>query len=149
VQTYKYNNPSWTAGSSGIVIDMSGILTTTIIENDVILSYIKHIDVDLVGFIPGAVWVGSNYRNYPVIIDPVFFDFLIVSLEMDGSFTPNSNLAPVEWIKVIIIDTSNTTVINGNGRSASPQQVVLDELAAAGVDVTIYKQVAAYYGLQD
>jgi hypothetical protein len=154
VQTYVYNSPSWGATTSVVDIDMAGILTDDILENDVLLSYVKHENLDMVSAIPGAVWTGTGgYRNYPVFYgnsvssDPGIYTFRMVSLEMDGTFTPHANLKPVDWVKIIIIESTNTTTASGNGKAVSPQQAVYNELEEAGVDVNDYYEVCAYYGI--
>jgi len=152
VQTYIYQSPSWNNTGAALDIDMADVLTDDILENDVILSYVKHTGRNMVASIPGAVWIGF-YRNYAVFVgnsvssDPGIFTFRIVSLEMDGSFTPNANLAPVDWVKIIIIESTNTTTSTGNGRIMSPQEAIYDELKKAGVDINNYHDVLEYYGL--
>ena len=155
VQTYVFNSPSWNSSGSGMYIDMSSILTNEIIENDVILGYVKNPNLSYVFPIPGPIWTGSVYRNYNMIINgspstyPYIpeFNILIVSRETDGSYTPNANLQEMEWFKCIIIESTNTTTTNGNGRPANPKQAILDELAAANVDIHDYYAVCAYYGI--
>jgi hypothetical protein len=153
VQTYIYNTPSWNSSGSALDIDMASILTDDILENDVLLSYVKHTGHNMVASIPGAVWVGF-YRNYSVFVgnsvsgDPGIYTFRIVSLEMDGSFTPNASLAPVDWIKIVIIESTNTTTSTGNGRILSPKQAIYDELKKVGVDINNYYDVMEYYGLE-
>jgi len=149
-QTYIYNNPSWETAGSGMFINMEDILTSKTIDLDVILVYVKH--GTYVNAIPGAVWVGTKYRNYSVF----FYDsnqsppesLLIISFEMDGNLTPNATLAPVEWVKVIIIDTTDVTYTNGNGKSMrNSKQEIFRELENAGVDINDYYDVCDYYGI--
>jgi len=152
-QTYVFNNPAWGA-ASGMSINMLGILTDDVIQNDVVLTYVNHStsNGDFTQIIPGSVWNG-NYRDYGVILynstcsNPETIG--IISLEMDGSFTPNANLWPVNWVKVIIIASTNTTTVTGNGRMAnvSSKEAVQQELATANVDINDYYAVCAYYGI--
>lgn len=150
VQTYIYNNPSWNTSGPGMFIDMEDVLTNETIELDVILVYVKH--GIYVNPIPGLVWSGSWYRNYSVF----FYDsnqtppenLLIVSLETDGNPTPNANLAPVEWVKVVIVESSDATSTIGNGKSADhSKQEIYTELKNAGVDINDYRDVCDYYGI--
>jgi len=141
VQTYFYDNPAW-GGGSGMDIDMTGILTTEVVENDVILSYIKNTGSTEVYAIPGWVWIGTGYRQYAAFVNAIPI-FRIVSLELNGSFTSNANLVDADWVKIIIIESTNTTT----GRVANPQQAVYNELEMANVDVNDYYAVCAYYGI--
>ncbi len=158
VQTYVFNSPSWNLSGYGMIIDMSSILTNEIIENDVILGYVKNTNYSEVFPIPGLVWIDEpfyTYRNYSMEINgsPTSdayipeFNILIASIETDGSFTPDADLQEMDWFKCIIIESTNTTTTNGNGRPANPKQAILDELAAANVDINDYYAVCAYYGI--
>ncbi len=142
VQTYIYNNPAWGLGA-GMDIDMTDILTDSVIENDAILTYVKHTAQGLINSIPGSVWNG-NYRDYAVFLHTN--DLQIVSLEMDGSFTPHANLWAIDWVKVVIIESTNIT--DDGAKSLNPQQEILYNLDKAGVDVNNYYQVMDYYGLE-
>jgi len=143
VQAYIFNNPAW-GSASGMNIDMAGILTDEVINNDAILTYVKHSSTGTIGVIPGSVWNG-NYRDYAVFLkdssDPNPENITIVSLEMNGSFTPNANLWGIDWVKVVIIESSNTTA------KSLGKQGVFNELKAAGVDINNYNEVMDYYGL--
>ncbi len=150
VQTYIYDNPIWNTSGSGMFINMEDILTTKTIDIDVILVYVKH--GIYVNAIPGLVWAGSVYRNYSVF----FYDsnqsppesLLIISLELNGNVTPNANLAPIEWVKVIIIDSTNVTNTNGNGKSmTNSKQEIYNELENAGIDINKYDEVCDYFGI--
>lgn len=115
VETFVFNSPSWNPSGSGLKIDLTGIITDSILKNDVILTYVKFSDIDLVSSIPASVYV-NGYRNYAVHFgnsistDPGPYKLGIVSLEMDGSHTPNANLEPVDWLKLIVIKSSKTKV---------------------------------------
>jgi hypothetical protein len=151
VQTYIYEDPVWGFGSS-LNIYMENILTDEVIKNDVILGYVKHTGIGMVSNIPGTVWVGEHYRDYAVFIHGdsglLFWQtYSIISLEMDGSFTSFDSLAQVEWVKIIIIESTNTTISPGNGRLINPQQAIYDELKNANVDINKYYEVINYYGL--
>lgn len=148
VQTYVYNNPSWGV-ASGMNINMSGILTDDVIQNDAVLAYVNHMTDfgNETYLIPGLVWNG-DYREYAVILEdssssnPESLD--IVSLETDGSFTPHANLWDARWVKIIIIESTNTTT---TGRNIPIKQQVLNELKSAGIDVNNYEAVCNYYGI--
>ena len=149
-KTYVYNNPQWESTGSGMYIDMAGILTDDVINKDAILVYIQHTYGSLVeiNIIPGMVWRGF-YRQYAVFLKnstsshPENLD--IVSLEKDGSFTPNANLWPVDWVKVVIIESNNTTT--QNRMAMTPTEKVLEQLTNANIDVNDYQAVCEYYGI--
>ncbi len=147
-QTYIYNNPSWSVTGSAMYIDMEDILTTKTIDINVILVYVKHgINVNS---IPGLVWTDLGYRQYAVFLHDSNQSppetLIIVSLETNGNITPNAVLAPIEWVKVIIIDSTNVTSTNGNGKSmANSKQDIYRELENAGVDINDYYDVYNYY----
>ncbi|GGG42442.1 hypothetical protein [Bizionia arctica] len=152
VQNFMFNSPSWNTIGSGLYIDLTGIITDDILENDVLLTFVKFSVIDLVSSIPGSVYV-NGYRNYPVLFgnststEPGPYVMAVISMEMDGSFTPNANLEPVDWVKLIIIESSNTTTSNGNGRVMSGKETVLQELKDAGVNKDNYEEVCDYYGI--
>jgi len=153
VQTYVYESPSWNTSGSAMYIDMSGILTDDILENDAILVYLKPIANTYVNLVPGLLWSGTRYVNINVVIensagtlnDP--FTLMLVSHELDGSWTANAELVPLDWVKVVIIESTNTTTITGNG-GVTKSQSINNELQAAGVDVNDYYAVMDYYGLE-
>ncbi|MCF6367160.1 MAG: hypothetical protein L3J35_13295 [Bacteroidales bacterium] len=155
VQTYIYNNPVWGNGS-GMYIDMSSVLTNEIIQNNVILGYVKHTGVSYATLIPGDVWTGLVHRNYTMFVNgsPTTYssvpeyNIMIVSLELDGTYTPNADLKEMEWFKVVIIEPTNITTTEGNGKSLSPKQAIYNELENAGVDINDYYQVMDYYNLE-
>jgi len=142
VQTYIFNNPAW-GTASGMTIDMTGIFTDSVIANDAILVYVKHSSQGLINAIPGLVFNG-NYRNYSVFTEVA--DLLVVSLETDGSFTPNANLWAMDWLKVVIIESTNVT--NDGAKSFDSKQEILYNLDKAGVDINNYYQVMYYFGLE-
>lgn len=153
VQTYVYNDPIWNNNGFGMEIDMANVLSDDILENDALMVYVKHSGVDMVANIPGNVWT-PGWRNYGVNIgnsvstDPGIFILQITSFEMGGTPTLNGNLASIDWVKVIIIESTSTTTTDGNGgKAANTKQTVYSELEAAGVDVNDYYAVCAYYGI--
>ncbi|MBN2756235.1 MAG: hypothetical protein JXR51_03585, partial [Bacteroidales bacterium] len=150
VQTYVYNSPAW-GTASWMDIDMSDILTDEILQNDVILGYVKNTGFNIVNPIPGVL---AGSKNYKVNIfnsnaGSLSFCYRIVSLELDGSETLNADLLAADWVKVVIIESTNTTSVDGNGKKRlNSQQAIYDELDKAGVDINNYYQVMDYYGLE-
>ena len=150
VQTYVFNNPSWESGGPYMQIDMPGILTQDVLDNDVILVYIKNDDgsnFNYVWQLPGQVWCGTTYRYryYALVFDVDYF--WIISRELDGSFTQVSDLYPVDWVKVIIIESTNTSTTSGNG-SRPAKYEILDKMEKDGVDLNDYYQVCDYLNIE-
>ena len=147
VQTYVYNNPSWNSTGSGMTFQMTGILTQDVIDNDVILVYVKNPNDNHFYSVPGLVWCGSyiQYRHYTFYVG--VNNLTIVSLEKNGNFTPNSDLYPMEKAKIIIIESTNTTTTNGNG-SRPAKYKILDKMEKDGVDLNDYYQVCDYLNIE-
>ncbi len=145
VQTYIFNNPTWD-GSYWMDLHLpTGVLTQEVIENDVILGYVKP-RTYVVNPIPGLI-ASSPMKNIRVNLFTNHNYYRIVCYNQDGSIPTSSQLPPLDWAKVIIIESTNTTTANGNSRGVSPYQAVLNELKAAGVDINNYYDVCAYYGI--
>jgi hypothetical protein len=143
VQTYIYNNPTW--NGSFINIEMSGILTADVIKNDVVLGYVNFGNDTYA--IPGIVWKNSVNKQFKVFMQSSNETYAIASHELDGSYTPPANVFEVAFVKIIIIESTNTTTNTGNGKMINSKQAIYNELQAAGVDVNDYYQVCAYYGI--
>jgi len=154
VTTYLFNEPEW--GSSGFMrLDMTGVFTTEVVTNDVILVYVRRNfgNSERVFQIPG--WVHGKFPNFPTqMITPYFTDseggagafqipesVYISSRTIDNVGVLAAELIPLSWIKVIIIKSANT--INGKSNKDS----VLNELKIAGVNVNDYHAVCEYYGI--
>ena len=145
VQTYVYNNPEWGIFNR-LDIHMPDILTDDVIQNDVILGYIKVSGIPYTSPIPGKF---DDFATYEVMLfggtDNLY---RVLSYESNGSPTPNLDLYILDWVKIIIIDSANTTTYDGNGgKSLNPQQAIYDELEEAGVNINNYYEVMDYYGL--
>ncbi len=150
-QTYVFNNPSW-GSQYWMDINMDGILTDDVIQNNVILGYVKPTNYNLVSPVPGEIAALHHQQIKIYIFDSnnsFPFTYRLVSEKLDGTPTPHANLQALAWVKVIIIASTNTTTVTGNGRMAnvSPKEAVQQELAAANVDINDYYAVCAYYGI--
>ncbi len=160
VTTYLFNEPEW--GSSGSMrLDMTGVLTTEVVTNDVILVYVRRNtgnNSKRVFQIPG--WVHGSFPNFPTqMMTPYFNDseggaggsgipesVYVSSRTIDNVGVPVAELIPLEWIKVIIIKSANT--INGkSSKDITPKDSVLNELKTAGVNINDYYAVCEYYGI--
>ncbi len=143
VQAYVYNNPVW-GNDWWMDITMTDILTEDVIQNDVILGYVTPVGNPLVNPIPGKVFGKDIY----VTLFGSTFIYRISSYETDGTPTPNADLVDYDWVRIIIIESTNTTTYDGNGgKSLNPKQAIYDELEEAGVDINNYYEVMDYYGL--
>lgn len=155
VETYIFNEPVWNETGSGMYLDMSTVLTDDIINNDVILGYVKSVGVNEVYPVSGDVWVGDSYKNYVMkahVSTDTYAPLMlsVTSREVEGGFTPNSDLRPMDWFKCIIIKSSSTTTNTGNslaGKGSTKQQQILNNLEKNGVDVKDYNAVCNYYGI--
>ncbi len=159
VTTYLFNEPEWGFGGS-MRLDMTGVLTTEVLTNDVILVYVRRnfTNSERVFQIPG--WVHGAFPDFPTqMITPYFTDseggagafqipesVYVISRTIDDVGVPVAELIPLSWIKVIIIKSSST--INGrSNKDISPKDSVLNELKIAGVNVNDYHAVCKYYGI--
>ncbi|MCX7550667.1 hypothetical protein [Xanthomarina sp. F2636L] len=154
VQTFIFNSPSWRASSSGMKLNLTDVLTDYVIENDVILTYVKFPDSEEPSIVPGKVFIGGSFKDIFVSYGtstntgfPTPQHIGLVCFEENGNHTPNANLPAVEWVKVIIIESTNTTTTEGNGRVMSGKEAVMHELQSAGIDLNNYDAVCSYYGI--
>jgi hypothetical protein len=145
VQTYIFNNPVWTSANYYMDIAMPDVLTDSVIKKDVILGYIKTVGSTMVNQIPGIVYGSKDYRVY--IFGGASNIYRIVSYELDGTPTPTDLLRTIEWVKIVIIPSTNTTYSDGNSKNINPKTQILNELEKAGVDIANYNEVCDYYGL--
>ncbi len=137
VKTFIFNNPSWENSNSYMILNISE-LTQDVLDNDAILGYIK-INFTSYYSIPG----GTPDNFFRVYMD--VGQYKIKAEDFDGNDDPTP--PNLEKVKVLIIESTNTTTVTGNGRPANPTQAVLEELAAANVDVNDYYAVCKYYGI--
>jgi hypothetical protein len=137
VQTFIFNNPTWVTNASHMKLYISE-LTQDVFNNAAVLGYIK-INYSSYYSIPGAT--PDNFFR-------VYMDLGLYTITAED-FNGNNDTTPptVEKVKVLIIESTNTTTTDGNGRGVSPQQVIYNELAEANVDVNDYYAVCAYYGI--
>jgi len=138
VQTFLFTNPTWSG--SNMYLTLSA-LTQSVIDNDLILAYLGFSSGDVYYQVPGFA-SGGNYQ-YRSWINVGYYR--IQAVDHDGSL--HASPAAVSTAKILIIKSTNTTTTTGNGRVGSPQQAVINELSAAGVDINNYYEVCAYYGI--
>lgn len=157
VRAFMFDDVDFSGGES-FVLDMTGVLTKTVIERDVVLVYLRVGNESLasrgrVFSLPSRV-LGS----FPDDIPTQYVDFwlddsangqperIIVhtrSIE-DTTLFPDQR-TPVEWVKVVIIEASSFETVTGKNMPSTKQ--VLAELEEAGVDVTDYYSVCTHYGI--
>src|SRR5690606_22376093 len=63
VQTFIFNSPSWNITGSGMKLNLTGVLTDDVIENDVILTYVKPLNSNEPSMIPGKVFIGAGFKD--------------------------------------------------------------------------------------
>ncbi len=134
VQTFLFTEPEWDTNEMALNIPA---ITEGVLNNSVILGYAK-----IGNWYSTDGYYSSGYlRSYARVER-----YTIKAYNDDNTDDPSP--PSISTVKIIIIESTNTTEVAGNGRAAvSPQQAILNELATAGVDINDYEQVAAYYNL--
>lgn len=138
-----------------IVLGMTGILTAEVINRDAILVYLRVGSGSLasrgrVFNLPGRV-LGS----FPDGIPTQYIDFWMEDEDPGKIFVHTRSLedttlsvderTPVDWIKVVIIESTSIETIIGKG--LGPSERVKAELEAAGISVNDYDSVCQYFGV--
>jgi hypothetical protein len=138
VQTYIFTSPSW--DSNKMTLTLSA-LTSDVLTNDVVLGYWKS---GLgVWYSTDAFYVLSGLRYFRSYATLGIFNIRAYNSDNSEDATPPG----VNKVKIIIIESSNTTTVSGNGRMTNPQQAVYNELENAGIDINNYYEVCNYYGI--
>ena len=143
VQTFIFTNPIWgstTWGANAMSLNVQAI-TQTVFDNDLIQGYIY---VGGSWYSADAHYYDGYFRSY---IPDGLGEYVIKAYNNDD--TTDTTLPTVNKVKVIIITSTSTSTNSGNGRTASPQAMILKELADEGVDINDYYAVRAYYNLND
>ena len=153
VNNYRFISPSWGTTGSGMIINMPGILTEEVIENNLILIYVQTESANRTVLIPGSVWDLSRLRyvEFSVNINGFTGGMSIVSREADGAFTLNGDLEPLAWVNVVIAESLSGVTTNGNELASKTENFkdkALKNLSNAGVDVNDYHAVCDYYGIE-
>ncbi len=159
VTTYFFNEPEWGFGGS-MRLDMTGVLTTEVVTNDVILVYVRRNfgNSERVFQIPG--WVHGEFPHFPTqMITPYFTDseggagafqnpesIYVISRTIDDVGVPVAELIPLSWIRVVIIKSANTITGKYN-HNTSTKESVMNELKISGVNVNDYHAVCKHYGI--
>ncbi len=147
VKTFIYENPIW---NGTYWMDINTGLTDDQIKNDVILTYIELTNLNNV------------LRSVPGDIDVYYFDkFILNSLSIPsiiggirilcrnqaGAGWPTASLPNVNFVKIVVIKSTGTTTVTGNGMILSGKDAMLHDLESANIDVNDYKAVCNYYGV--
>ena len=138
VQTYIFDSPNWT--SNVMELNLSAI-TQEVWDDDLILGYLKLTGANPYWYETSEHYLGGYFRDYISV-----GVFKIKAHNLDGS----SDITPpdIEKVKIIIIESTNTSTITGNGaRPVSSKQRIYNELENAGVDINDYYSVCEYYGI--
>ncbi len=147
VKTFIYENPSWTGN---YWMDINAGLTDDQIKNDVILTYIQLTTFNnLLLCVPGDV-VGYyfsnqfyNSSNIPIGIG----DVRIICKTEAGVGWPTATLPALDLVKIVVIKSTGTTTVTGNGMILSGKDAIMHDLESANIDVNDYKAVCNYYGV--
>ncbi|TYB79390.1 hypothetical protein [Bizionia myxarmorum] len=137
VQTFIYD---FSAKSGSSVSQAIPELTTDVLTNDVVLTYISASDV---------------YYQVPNIMNPSGTTIFVRNFSETGNMNFRFSLASdntsyslpegtIDELKVIIIESSSITT---TGRTISGKQQIYNELNQAGVDINDYHAVCDYYGI--
>ena len=155
VQSFRFQDPSWTTTSSSLGIADLNIpeITYDIVNYGAIIGYINFgtISTNTSGYILTPV-SNKHINGYSGrwIIDSKSFPgsgIFQFRLTKDDSSVIES-LPPIYFAKVILINPSDMKTTVGNGKNVSAQQSTLNELEAAGVNIEDYHAVMDYYGLE-
>jgi len=144
VQVFVFNNPTWDASTMALNLPA---LTQEVIDTYLIQAYlgfpINNIPNSVYYDVPGAANGGAYYYRSWINVGT----YTIKAVEAIN--TDNAYLNPdiASSAKILLIAPSSTTEVDGNGRLVSPQQAIYNELDAAGVDISDYFEVCAYYGI--
>jgi hypothetical protein len=148
VFTYIYTNPTWNNG----VMDLNlAALTQDVMDQDVVLAYLGYpIDgvANAVYYEVPGLHQASQYYVQSWLNVGVFHMKAQVWNNTTQSYVTYITPSQVSSAKIMIIESTNVTTVSGNGRVISPKQAVLNELENAGVDVSNYLDVCAFYGIQ-
>ncbi|MBD1260876.1 hypothetical protein HZY62_09785 [Maribacter polysiphoniae] len=156
VRTFVFNDVGF-SGAETIALDMTGILTPEVIKRDVILVYLRVGDESLasrgrVFNLPSRV-LGSFSDDIPTQYINFWLDdsengipekIIVNTRSIENTTLFPDERTPVEWIKVVIIESSFSEL---SSKSQSSTISVMAELKSAGVDVNDYQSVCAYYGI--
>ena len=155
VRSFRFQRPSWTTSSENFGIANLKLpeVTYDIVNSGVILGYLNFGErsTGTSGYIltPITSTHISRYAGRWTLGSKPFpgsgsFQFRIAREDT----TSSGDLPPIYFAKVILIEPSEKPkTINGNGKTTSSRQSILNELRTAGVDIKNYDEVAKYYGL--
>lgn len=131
VKTFTFNSPRWEGHKMYLKIPE---ITREVLNNDLILGYLNI----------GIFWYSSNGYN----ISGYFKSHPDIGLYTIENFTsdntPNTSPLITYDAKILIIKAGKKK----KSSSISPQQLILNELEEANVNIKDYKQVADYYNLK-
>lgn len=134
VQTFIFD----TSTETGTFISLSvSAITQDVLDNDVILAYTRNgsFYYNVPGAVNGASFIVRSYAQ-------VGFYYLIF---YDWSGASHSiSAGNIDEVKLIIIESTSTTTARS---TTSKRQVVINELAQAGIDINDYSAVCDYYGI--
>jgi len=139
VLTVKYNAPTF-GGTTTMALNAPDI-TTEVYNSGVVLAYIEYGGVYY--SIPGITPFFGTKTQYAI------GSYKITATNKDTGV--NMVVAAAEdpdYVKLVLITSTKTKTVANNGRSdGNAQQVILNDLQSAGIDINDYLAVCEYYGI--
>lgn len=127
------------AKSGATIIQNVPEITQDVLENDVILGFLKTVDREF-NPIPAPRFLAAGLKDVAVDFEIGKYQFFFY--EVGNSSLTSITAGTLDELKVIIIESTSTT----SGKS-SPEQV-LENIKSAGVDLNDYVAVMNYFGLE-
>jgi len=138
VNTYVFDL-SMESGNS-IPVSMTA-LTQDVVDNDLIIGYLRNSQNSTYYAIPASVWPNGTGGFYDISVDIVAGTYWIHFYQVGTqTFNPISDVELGD-LKVVIAESTNTTT------GKSEKQDIRSELKTAGVDINDYYAVMDYFGL--
>jgi len=136
VTTITFHGPTYTNSVMNLNVPE---LTQEVIDKAAILGYVEKGGV----FYPVPGITGGEKLKVKISLNT----YTISSHDrFTDAFIANPGIVTV--VKLVIITTTNTKNVTGNGRiESAPQDLIYNELEGAGVDISDYEAVCEYYGI--
>lgn len=139
VTTYTFDMSSKSGNS--IPINISA-LTQDVVDNDLIIGYLRNSQSNTYYAIPASVWPNGTGGYYDVAVDIAVGKFWVHFYQVGTqTFNPISSVELGD-LKVVVAE-SNSTIAG-----KSKRQSLREELKTNGVDINDYRAVMDYFGLE-
>jgi hypothetical protein len=141
IQVVIFNSPTWSSNNMNLTVPE---ITQSAHNDDLILAYLGTSSLWYsTDGVHGQGAAGDYFRSFSGV-----GSFTIIALLANDS--PDTS-PPTSFTKakVMIIASTDKRTTNGNGKTISSREAVINELIEAGVNLDSYESVAAYYGIED